>query len=132
VFFIARMANPDSCDPARSNKWLAAAAKRSVSEKKDDSSWLRSLAAGMAILALGSFGAVVAFDWYFFSVVDGVATDLRPVMGALHPTSHGTRSVHSSRANPNIPENTPDQLSHAGGARLFPVRSSTNPKPSDH
>jgi hypothetical protein len=119
AFFIARMADPDEA---------AIVKKRPAAAGQERLNWLRSLAASMGILALSSFGAVVIFDWYFFSVVDGIAADLRPVVGAFHPVGHA-RSSQSLRAKqPDSPAKPPDPSEHHISARLVPVRTTINPK----
>jgi hypothetical protein len=54
--------------------------------KEKRKQWLRSIAAGAGMLVVTSLGAVLVFDWYFFSIVDQLATTLQPIAGALHRT----------------------------------------------
>jgi hypothetical protein len=107
--------------------------KRPAAAGQERSNWLRSLVASMGILALSSFGAVVIFDWYFFSIVDGIAADLRPVVGAFHPVGRGTRSTQSLQAKqPDASERAPDPSRRHISARLVPARTTINPKPLDN
>jgi hypothetical protein len=128
ALFIARMADPDVGRSASIKIPLNATEPPAVGQK---SNWLRSVAAGMAILALSSFSAVLIFDWYFFSVMDGIAADLRPVVGAFHPNGHDARPTRWLRARqPVAPEKTPDRSEQHINARLVPVRTIADPKPS--
>jgi hypothetical protein len=59
--------------------------------------WLHSIIAGAAML-VSSLGVVLAFDWYFFSVIDGLSTSLRPIAGALrHVNGDATKFPGDAR-----------------------------------
>jgi hypothetical protein len=55
------------------------------------------------MLVVTSLGAVLVFDWYFFSMVDQLTTTLRPIAGALHrnPAHQPKPSLNS--ANQPLP-----------------------------
>lgn len=63
---------------------LAPDETRRASIRTNQSNWLRSIVAGIGMLAVSSLVVVLVFDWYLFSVVDGLANTLRPIAGAFH------------------------------------------------
>jgi hypothetical protein len=54
-----------------------------ISNTRKQSNWLHSIIAGAAMLAVGSLGVVLIFDWYFFSVIDGLSSSLRPIASVI-------------------------------------------------
>ncbi|MGA8477593.1 MAG: hypothetical protein WB696_06510 [Chthoniobacterales bacterium] len=58
--------------------------RRQVGEKRKQANWFESVMAAAAMLVVGSVGVVVVFDWYFFSVVDGLSITLEPIVSAFH------------------------------------------------
>ena len=57
---------------------------RHVERTKKESNWTRSIMASAALVAVGSLGTAVVLDWYFYFLVDGLSTSLRPIGEALH------------------------------------------------
>lgn len=74
-----------------------------VSNTRKQPNWFHSIIAGAAMLAIGSLGAALIFDWYFFSVIDGLSNSLRPIAGALH---------HANGETPKDPGNARDPREH--------------------
>jgi hypothetical protein len=73
------------------------------------------------MLVVSSLGVVLIFDWYFFSVIDGLSTSLRPIAGAFHHASGVAKSITDK----------PDQQragDQAGSPLVVPVDSSANSK----
>ncbi|SRR5258707_8912494 len=64
--------------------------RRQVGKKRKQASWFESIMAGAAMLVVGSLGVVVVFDWYFFSVVDGLSITLEPIVSAFHQANDNT------------------------------------------
>jgi hypothetical protein len=54
-----------------------------VSNTRKQPNWVHSIIAGAAMLAVGSLGLVLIFDWYFFSVMDGLSSSLRPIASVI-------------------------------------------------
>jgi hypothetical protein len=115
---------------------LAHPVARLASRNKKQSNWFHSIVAGAGLLTLSSLGAVLIFDWYFFSVVDGHTTMLRPIAGAFHqvddhaqsePSPHLLDQLHSRVHFPVQPEG---QQRHRADIQSVPVRLTANPKPS--
>jgi hypothetical protein len=69
--------------------------RRRISDTRKN--WLHSIIAGAAMLAVSTLGVVLIFDWYFFSVIDGLSTSLRPVAGVLRHVN-GDATKHSRGA----------------------------------
>ena len=66
---------------------------RHVEKTRKESNWPRSIMASAALVAVGSLGTAVVLDWYFYFLVDGLATSLRPIGEALHQAiGHGSNS----------------------------------------
>jgi hypothetical protein len=91
-------------------------------EKIKRFNWLRSIMAGAGMLAISLF----VFDWYFFSVVDGLLATLRPIAGALRQAGSDMKSRPS-------PCSSDQQRSDDLGASFFvPAHSLPDPKtPAD-
>jgi hypothetical protein len=50
------------------------------------------------MLLVSTLGVVLIFDWYFFSVIDGLSTSLRPIAGTLrHFNSDATKYSRDAR-----------------------------------
>jgi hypothetical protein len=65
--------------------------------RKQPNGW-HSIIAGAAMLVVCSLGVVLIFDWYFFSVIDGLSTSLRPIAGALrHANSDPSKNAGNAR-----------------------------------
>jgi hypothetical protein len=86
-------------------------------KKRKQSNWIRSIVAGAGMLAVSSLGAVLVFDWYFFSVVDGLSTSLQPIAVVFRQPRYDT----ARKAGPH--EDRPQ-----GESLFVPVRSTGNPK----
>jgi hypothetical protein len=68
--------------------------KFKASEKRKRFKWLCSILACAGMLAISLF----IFDWYFFSVVDGLLATLQPIAGALRQASGDMKSGSSPRS----------------------------------
>jgi cytoskeletal protein RodZ len=75
--------------------------RRQVGENRKQPNWFESVVAGAAMLVVGIVGVVAVFDWYFFSVVDGISTTLEPIVSAFHQANVNT---------PKKPENAPHRV----------------------
>jgi hypothetical protein len=68
--------------------------RHQVSNTKKQANWFHSIIAGAAMLAISSLGVVLVFDWYLFSVIDGLSASLRPIAGALrHANGDATKNA---------------------------------------
>jgi len=72
--------------------------RRQVGKKRKQANWFESVVAGAAMLVAGSVGVVAVFDWYFFSVVDGISITLEPIVSAFHQAN-----VNTSKKAENAP-----------------------------
>jgi hypothetical protein len=72
--------------------------RRQVGEKRKQANWFESVVAGAAMLVVGIVGVVAVFDWYFFSVVDGISISLEPIVSAFHQAN-----VNTSKKSANAP-----------------------------
>jgi hypothetical protein len=85
-----------------------------VSEKRNRSNWLRSIVAGAGIVVVG----LLVFDWYFFAVVDGLLSTLRPIATAF-------RQANGDRQPRPLPSSSVRQRSRDRTVSLLvPVHSS--------
>jgi hypothetical protein len=75
--------------------------RRQVGEKRKEANWFESVVAGAAMLVAGIVGVVAVFDWYFFSVVDGISISLEPIVSAFNQAN-----VNASKK----PENAPHRV----------------------
>src|SRR5258708_31672696 len=89
-----------------------------VSKKRKRSNWLRSIVAGAGMLAV----SLLVFDWYFFSVVDGLLSTLRPIAAVFRQASGDKQP----RPVPN--SSVPQPSREPSVSLLFPVRSAANPQ----
>jgi hypothetical protein len=97
-----------------------------VGNTRKQPNWLHSIIAGAAMLTISSMGVVLIFDWYFFSVVDGLSSSLRPIAGALrHSTGDSTKNT---RDTPNGRERPERQGAKADITHNRPFDSSTAAK----
>jgi hypothetical protein len=78
---------------------------------------IRSIAAAAGMLAVSSLGAVLVFDWYFFSLVDGLSTSLRPIAGLFHRSHEDTGKKAA-----------PPKIRYQADSLFVPVRSAENVK----
>jgi hypothetical protein len=76
-----------------------------------------SIAAAAGMLAVSSLGAVLVFDWYLFSLVDGLSTSLRPIAEVFRPSPEDT----GKKAGP-------PKVRHEVDSLLVPIRSAENAK----
>ncbi len=89
-----------------------------VSEKRKPSNWLRSIVAGAALLAV----SVLVFDWWFFAVVDGLLSTVRPIAAVF-------RQASRDRQPTPLPSSSVQQRSRDRAISLIvPVRSAANPQ----
>jgi hypothetical protein len=87
-----------------------------VSEKRNRSNWLRSIVAGAGILVV----SLLVFDWYFFAVVDGLLSTLRPIAAAF-------RQAGGDRQPRLLPGSSVRQRSRdRASSLLVPVRSAAD------
>ena len=87
-------------------------------EKTKRSNWLLSIVAVAGMLAVSLF----VFDWYLFSVVDGLLATLQPIAGALNKARGDMQSRPSPRSLD--PLRSRDQ----GVSFIVPAHSLANPK----
>jgi len=78
-FSINRMADPNLCEMSGVDQ----PNRLQANEKRKRSNWLRSIVAGVGMLAV----TLLVFDWYFFSAVDGLSSTLRPIAVAFRQAS---------------------------------------------
>jgi hypothetical protein len=69
-----------------------------VSTIRKQPNWLHSIIAGAAMLAVGSLGVVLIFDWYFFSVIDGLSFSLKPIASVIRH-ANGDTATNAGRAH---------------------------------
>jgi hypothetical protein len=106
------MANQNFCETSR----VEQPNRLQVSEKRKRSYWLRSIVAGAGMLA----GNLLAFDWYFFSVVYGLFSRRRPVAAVFSQAS-------GDRQSRRLPSSSVQQRSSDRSTSLIvPVRSAAN------
>lgn len=96
--------------------------KLQASERRNRSNWLRSIVAGAGMLVVG----LLVFDWYFFAVVDGLLSTLRPIAVAF-------RQASDDRQPRPLPSSSVRQRSRDRAVSfLVPVRSAADPEtPAD-
>ena len=90
-----------------------------VSNTKKQPNWLHSIIAGAAMLAIGSVGVVLVFDWYFFSVMDALSTSLRPIASVLR---------HANAAKAITDKSDQPRDGDQAGSLFVPVRSAADSK----
>ena len=113
-FSIKRMPDQNRCGKPR----IAQPNRLQVSEKRNRSNWLRSIVAGAGIVVVG----LLVFDWYFFAVVDGLLSTLRPIAAAF-------RQADGDRQPRPLPSSSVLQRSRDRAVTLLvPVRSSAGPE----
>jgi hypothetical protein len=113
-FFINRMADQNLCETLRADQ----PNRLQVSEKRKPSNWLRSIVAGVGLLAF----SVLVFDWWFFAVVDGLLSTLRPIAAEF-------RQASGDRQPRPLPSSSIQQRSRDRSVSLIvPVRSAANPQ----
>jgi hypothetical protein len=111
--------------------------KRQVGEKRKQANWFESVVAGAAMLVAGSVGVVAVFDWYFFSVVDGISISLEPIVSAYHQANvnrskkaqsaphRAERSTAIERLREDFTIPSEEQSSRARSL-IVPMRSAAN------
>ena len=113
-FSINRMADQNLCETPRVDR----PNRLQVSEKRKPSNWLRSIVAGAALLAV----SVLVFDWWFFAVVDGLLSTVRPIAAVF-------RQASRDRQPTPLPSSSVQQRSRDRAISLIvPVRSAANPQ----
>jgi hypothetical protein len=117
-FSINRMGDQNLCETSRVNR----PNRLQVSEKRNRSNWLRSIVAGAGMLLVG----LLVFDWYFFAVVDGLLSTMRPIASAF-------RQASGDRQPRPLPSSSVRQRSRDRAVSLLvPVGSAADPEtPAD-
>lgn len=107
-----------------------------VSNTRKQPNWVHSIIAGAAMLAISSLLAVLIFDWYFFSVIDGLSTSLRPIAGAFrHATADTTKNARNTRdpgerrEQPGRKDVTADSLSAGSSTAAKAITDKSNQRP---
>jgi hypothetical protein len=75
------MANQNVCEMVLDGQALVNT--RPTNRAMNRSNWLRSFLMGAIIAILISLITILVFEWYFFTVVDGLAMSLSPVTETL-------------------------------------------------
>src|SRR5258708_15001367 len=111
--------------------------RRQSGEKRKQANWFESVVAGAAMLVVGIVGVVAVFDWYFFSVVDGISITLEPIVSAFHQANVNTskkpenaphraeRSATIERLHEDFAISSEEQSSRARSL-IVPMRSAAN------
>ncbi len=111
--------------------------RRQAGEKRKQANWFESVVAGAAMFGVGIVGVVAVFDWYFFSVVDGISITLEPIVSAFHQANVNTskkpenaphraeRSATIERLHEDFAISSEEQSSRARSL-IVPMRSAAN------
>ena len=75
------MANQNVCEMVPDGEVLVNT--RPTDRAMNRSNWLRSFLMGAMIAILTSLITILVFEWYFFTVVDGLAMSLSPITETL-------------------------------------------------